>query len=110
MIETNYKKSSKPQDRILDYFYSFFAYDSLAQAEKPQHNPVFPLSSTFVVYTTPTSNTLVTEITSVFSVLPHPRNPHVMHGHSHSSKSTGILALVCLAGLHIWMMTPSSAV
>lgn len=90
--------------KTLDYF---FLYDGLAQAEEPGDIPVFPLSTTFVVYITSKSNMLVTEITSV---LARPKTPHVTKEYSQSSKSTVIQPLVCLAGLYAWVMTPSSVV
>lgn len=106
--ETNYKIwriLKTAHYRTPDYF--FFLYDGLAQAEKPGYVPVFPLSGTFVVYVTPISNMLITEMTSVLAC---PKNPHVMKEYSQGSKSTVIQPLVCLAGLYTWMMTPSSAV
>lgn len=63
-----------------------------------------PSKQYFVIYVSPTSNILGTDITSV---LAHSINPYVLKEHTQISTSTDIQALV---GLHHWILTPFSAV
>lgn len=84
--ETNYKIwriLKTAHYKSLNYF--FFLCDCLAQAEEPGLIPVFPLSSTFVVYVTSTSNISLSEITSTLAC---PKNPQVTKEYSQSSKSS----------------------
>lgn len=72
-----------PHNSTLQISILFFLWGCLEQAEEPGLIPVFPLSSTFLVYLT-SSNTLLSEITSTSAC---PKNPQVAKEYSQSSKS-----------------------
>lgn len=82
----------------------FFPLLQLSRGRRTLAHICAPSKQYFVVYVTPTSNILGTDITSV---LAHRINPYVLKEHTQTSTSIDIQALV---GLHHWILTPFSAV